>query len=131
MAEKETPHITERLNWLFENVRKPDGSKYTNQEVEDETEALGLRVGATAVWKIRNGQTQNPGYLTLRSLANLFRVPVTFFYDGILSVEEEARLKSNPAVLSPNEIALRTIELDESQRQAVLAVIEAMRKRNQ
>lgn len=130
MDDQEIPHITERLNWLFENIRKADGSKYTNQDIEDETERLGIRVGATAVWKIRNAQTQNPGYLTLRAIASIFKVPVTFFFEGLLTPEESERLKSYLQFASSQEIARRTIDLDENERRALLTIIEAMRKRS-
>ena len=127
-TEDALPHIAGRVNWLFDHVRKNDGSCYTMAEIETAATALGYVLSKTALWKIRRGHTVNPGYLTVQALAHVFQVPVTFFYKGLLTPAEEARVQFSLAAPTAQEIGLRTMDLEEEQRQALLGLINVMPK---
>ena len=118
--------LAERVDWLFRNKTKPDGSEYTFHEAEEGTARVGHRVTSTGIWKIRRGDTQNPGYLALRSLARFFGVPIDYFYDDNLN--EEALQRYQMAASFQREgvaqIALRASQLDDEVQQTILAMIE-------
>ena len=77
--EKIPQTLSDRVNWLFENIRPDDVHEYTYQEVENATRELGHPVTGTYIWKMRKGQAQKPNWLILRTLAQFFKVPITFF----------------------------------------------------
>jgi transcriptional regulator with XRE-family HTH domain len=41
----------------------------------------GEQVSHTTIWKLRNGQAQNPQQCLIEALAQTFGVPATFFFD--------------------------------------------------
>ncbi len=118
--------LAERVDWLFRTFTKPDGTEYTYQEVEEGTQRLGHRITATGVWKIRHGETVNPGYLALRSLARFFSVPVDVFYEDELSEEQLRRYQLAASLQNPNveQIALRASRLHEDVQQTLLDMIQ-------
>lgn len=128
MVEQAPQQLHERLDWLFKKVTKAGGTEYTYQEVEAGTEAGGYRVTAAAIWKIRKGETQNPGYRVLQTLARFFAVDEAFFYAATLTQEdlERARLAASLRERGVDEIALRSAELDQSGRDAILQMLRYM-----
>lgn len=123
--------IGQKVEWLFKNILKADGSQYTNQEVEEGTEKLGYKVTVPTIWKIRHDKTRNPGYLTLRALALFFRVEPTFFYEDELSLEELTEIKRRSIYMNSqvSEIALRASELDQKGRDFVLDMIKYIQQK--
>lgn len=116
--------VAERLDSIFKMYTKPDGSEWSHQEVESGTEGLGKRVTAGAIWKIRNGHTTNPGYLTLRVIARFFGVEPGIFYGD--PDEFRRRMHEDHATLRDpdiREIARRADRLDEKGRKAVLDLV--------
>lgn len=117
--------LAERLDWLFQTVRRPDGSNFSYQDVEDGTDALGYRLTTTAVWKIRSGQTTNPGYLALRVLSRFFAVPDGFFYAEELTPDDMERMRI-AAILKEQgagEIAFRAVEIGTAGQEALLTML--------
>lgn len=117
-----------RLTWLFQHVTKQGGVEYTLQEVADGTAQLGHRVTVSAIWKIRNGVTQKPSYLTLQTLAQFFNVSAGFFYDPELTGTDldEAELAAVMRDEGVKNIALRSSQLDEAGRKAILNMLNYM-----
>lgn len=128
MEEQAPRQLHERLDWLFKKVTKPGGTEYTYQEVETGTEVGGYRVTAAAIWKIRKGETQNPGYRVVQTLARFFGVDESFFYAATLTQEdlERARLAASLRERGVDEIALRSADLDQSGRDAILQMLRYM-----
>jgi transcriptional regulator with XRE-family HTH domain len=123
--------ISRRVEWLFKSFLKPDGSEYNHHEVEEGTAALGHRVTAGAIWKIRHGHTPNPGFLTLRALAQFFGIKPGFFYEDGLNECDLEQIKSE-AVLRDSkvqEIALRASELAPEDRDVILGMIRLIARR--
>ena len=77
--------LADKLDHLFGTYRRPDGKKYTYDDVEQGT---GGEVSHTYVWKLHKGQAANPGYRKLAALAAFFGVPITYFYDVSPAAEE-------------------------------------------
>jgi transcriptional regulator with XRE-family HTH domain len=75
MTEQEG-NLAEKLEKLFEEVRKPDGSKYTQTEVVEGTNGVLTRV---YLWKLRKGHATNPGFHIIKALADFFGVDTNYF----------------------------------------------------
>ncbi len=114
--------LTEKINWLFENIRHPNGKEYTYMEVEERTSASGYRVSAPYIWNLRKGKSDNPSWLILRGLAQFFGISVTYFYDDHLNDDKLLRVKLEAAMQNDEvqEIAIRVTKMEESQRHSLL-----------
>jgi transcriptional regulator with XRE-family HTH domain len=85
MTEQED-NLAEKLEKLFDEVRKPDGSKYTQTEVVEGTNGVLTRV---YLWKLRTGRATNPGFHIIKALADFFQVDTNYFSENKESTTEE------------------------------------------
>jgi transcriptional regulator with XRE-family HTH domain len=118
--------LAEKIDLLFKTIKKPDGSQYTYQEVEEGT---GKAITGAYVWKLRTGKAENPSYKVLKVLSDFFEVPVSFFFEEV-SEEYLQNLKLATQLREDGvqHIALRAGDLDEAGKRAVLEMIEYVRK---
>lgn len=119
-AKKET--FAEKLNRLFEEKRKPDGTQYTQTEVIESTKGVLTRV---YLWKLLTGRASNPGFRVIQALAEFFGIDPNYFFESdeiktALATDNQKR----DAFL--DQIALRAPELDDDAKQAVLLMIESI-----
>lgn len=119
--------LADKIDQLFRTFVRPDGREYTYKEVERGT---GRAVTDAYIWKLRMGKASNPSYRILKALADFFQVPVTYFFEDDVSPEylEELKLAAKLRQQNVAEIALRVADLDERGRQAVLEMVEYVRK---
>lgn len=113
-----------KLNRLFEERMKPDGSRYTQAEVVEASNGALTRV---SLWRLRTGQAANPSYQTVQALARVFGVtPGYFFEEGKKNASESYKVQKRDALV--DKIAMRSAQLDEDGKQAVLYMIESITK---
>ena len=122
-----------KVEWLFQNHTRPDGSPYSLREVEEGAAQLGHRISAASLRKIRQGQTRNPGYRAVVVLARFFGVSVTWLMEDAGGVEDAcsplppsadvALLSATPEV---TEIARRVSCFDTEVQRAVLALVDCL-----
>lgn len=120
--------IAERLDWLFTNIRHPSGREYMYLEIQSATEEKGRKVAASYIGKLRRGEKDSPAWDIVDVLAQVFNVPITFFYTHTLNEEYLERIKIATAIQvnGVGEIALRAKQLNPDQRKAILTVIDGM-----
>lgn len=121
--ENETPSVADLVNLLFEVIRRPDGKRYTEQQVSEKTGIYDKTINA-----IRTGKTSNPGIITIRKLSNFFEVPLNYFNATSLAecygILEQKRDNDNIPSSPFNEIALRSMHLSERTQRDVLLILE-------
>jgi len=126
MKTKEESFAT-KLNRLFEEKRKPDGSPYTQTEVVESAKGILTRV---YLWKLRKGTATNPGLHVIQALAKFFGVAPSYFLENeVLRTEHSKRNQKRDAVV--DRIALRSSQLDDKGKQAVIYMIESILKSKQ
>ncbi|MDD5369134.1 MAG: helix-turn-helix transcriptional regulator [Anaerolineaceae bacterium] len=112
--------LAKKLDTLFETVTKPDGSRYTQEEVIRGTGGVLTRV---YLWKLRTGRARNPSFNTMKAIASFFGVDPSYFFEsenkGIEQAQEDDLV---------NKIAFRSSELDKEGKQAVLQMIDYILK---
>lgn len=106
------PTFSDRLNLLFRTKLREDGREYTHEEV---ARAAGLSVAAIS--KLRHGQINEPKRNVIANLATFFGVSPNFFFTN-----EEQATPSRGTTL--DMIVLRTAELSEGGKQALLGMLE-------
>ena len=73
--------LADKLNWLIDRAHPADRGPYTNAEVAELIEKItGEEVSYTQIWKLRNGQAQNPQMRLIEAMAKTFGVPAAFFF---------------------------------------------------
>jgi transcriptional regulator with XRE-family HTH domain len=111
--------LAERLEKLFDEVRKPDGKKYTQAEVVAGTQGVLTRV---YLWKLRTGRAANPSFHVVQALAGFFGVDVDYFARSEADAAEEATRAPTGRYFA--EICDRAARLDERGRKAILDLID-------
>jgi transcriptional regulator with XRE-family HTH domain len=90
----------------------------------------GEEVSYTTVWKLRNGQAQNPQKRLIEALARTFGVPPAFFFDdyneqaGLLQEQVELLALVRDAQITGAQLRA-ILELSPQARQAIADLVEA------
>ena len=123
MKDKKESFAT-KLNRLFADRRKLDGTQYTQTEVAEASNGMLNRV---YLWRLRKGKAPNPGIREIQFLASFFGVDPSYFFESdelkVASVIEN--LKRDTMI---NQIALRSSELDDSRKKTILLKIDSILK---
>jgi transcriptional regulator with XRE-family HTH domain len=133
-GEKSTPvlrTLADKVNWLIDRAHPAGRGPFSNNEVADLiTKATGEEISYTTIWKLRNGQAQNPQKRLIEALARTFGVPPAFFFDDY---DEQASLLQDQVELLAlvrdariSSAQLRAIlELSPQARQAIIDLVQA------
>jgi transcriptional regulator with XRE-family HTH domain len=74
-------HIAQKFEALLEIYRRPDGRKWSGQEID---EATGGVVSRSYVTNLRKGRIENPGYEKMRAIAKAMGfAPEVWFEEGL------------------------------------------------
>ncbi len=125
-----------KLEHLFQTVLKPDGSRYTENDVEIMTTEMGERVSATYVHRLRHGHSKNPSYDKIKILSRFFGVSPSYFFDEDEDEDEDETLSapvvSRPLQLDLSEIRARVTDVeDEVTKDVLLSILTAIQKTRQ
>ena len=111
--------LADRLEKLFETVRKADGSRYTQTEVVEGTHGVLTRV---YLWKLRTGRATNPGFQIIKSLADFFQVDTNYFTQS--EVDAAGETVARPAGRYLQAILERAGQLDDKAQKAILDMLD-------
>ena len=115
--------FAERLNTLLELKRKPDGSKYTQEEIVQSARGVLSRA---YLWKLRTGRAKNPGFQVVQALADFFAVDIHYF-----TAEEAAGVEMIDQAREDewlNQITVRSSMLGREGKLALLSMIDFILK---
>jgi transcriptional regulator with XRE-family HTH domain len=74
-------HIARKLEGLLETYRRPDGRRWSGQEID---EATGGIVTRSYVTNLRKGRIENPGFEKMKAIAKAMGfAPEVWFEDGV------------------------------------------------
>jgi transcriptional regulator with XRE-family HTH domain len=112
--------LRDLVNFLFDNVLRPDGRPHTTQEVTDH-----VRISHATINQLRTGRSKNPTLPTLQELCRFFEVPLSFFecqtYDECYAVLADKPEAQTEGVA---EIAFRASRLSAQAQRDILKVIQ-------
>ncbi|MEU9132012.1 helix-turn-helix domain-containing protein [Kitasatospora sp. NPDC048540] len=126
------PTLSDRIDRLFQVVRRPSGEPYSHEEVARACrEASGETFSATYLWQLRTGRRDNPTKRHLESLAQFFQVPPSYFFDDEQSdkITEELALLGAMRNAGVREVALRAVTLSPEGLGTISDMIEAIARR--
>lgn len=124
--------LADKVNWLIDQAHPAGRGPYSLEELSDLIErSTGEKVSYTTIWKLRNGQAQNPQKRVIEALAKTFGVPTAFFFDdydpqAIGLLQEQVEMLALIRDSGITAVQLRAIaSLPDDARQAVVSLIEA------
>ena len=122
--------FAKKLERLFQTVRKPDGTAYTEIEVQAGAAKIGERITHTYVRRLRDGTSQNPSYEKIKALSRFFGVSPNYFF---AEEEEEAALAASAGSadmeLRMESIAMRADQVeDEALKEAMLQMLSIIKE---
>jgi transcriptional regulator with XRE-family HTH domain len=92
-ARSETLHVAQRFERLLDAYRRPDGSRWTGQQLDEATSGIVTR---SYVTNLRKGRIENPGYEKMLAIASAMGFPPALWFedalgDGIQAAPEEGQ----------------------------------------
>jgi transcriptional regulator with XRE-family HTH domain len=110
--------LADKVNWLIDQAHPAGRGPYTNNEVADLIKkTTGEEISYTQIWKLRNGQAQNPQMRLIEAMARTFGVPAAFFFPEF--GEEQAGLLQEQVELLA---MIRDARVDAEQLRAILGL---------
>ena len=110
--------LADKVNWLIDRAHPAGRGPYTNNEVADLIEkTTGEQISYTQIWKLRNGQAQNPQMRLIEAMAKTFGMPAAFFFSEF--DEKQAGLLQEQVELLA---MIRDARVDAGQLRAILAL---------
>ena len=93
MSSEGIPGLAEKLNHLFATVPAPTKSGlYSNDTAALALEERGVTVSGVHLSHLRSGRRDNPSARLLAALADLFGVPIGYFFDDTMEDQINAEL---------------------------------------
>ena len=80
-AEPGVPGLSPKLEHLFTLVPRSTGGRYTNETAAHALAEAGVKVSSVHLSHLRSGRRNNPSARLLAALAELFGVPIGYFFD--------------------------------------------------
>ena len=84
-------HVAQRFEHLLDTFRRPDGSRWTGQQLDEATDGV---VARSYVTNLRKGRIENPGYEKMRAIAKAMGFsPEEWFEDALADVAQAATVE--------------------------------------
>lgn len=135
VAERGLAHLAERLNFLFDYVPNPDGGRYSNTEVATGLQANGVPTTPTYMSQLRSGTRDNPSATIVAGLADLFGIPLTYFFDEQVASDTQNELATMTAMRDSRVRAVLTRAVgasdDDGLNRALHRALETMRNEDE
>ncbi|GAB2575961.1 hypothetical protein GCM10027168_06160 [Streptomyces capparidis] len=124
--------LAQRIDRLFDLVRRPDRQQYTHEEVARACRAAtGESFSATYLWQLRTGRRDNPTKRHLEALAQFFQVPPAYFFDDEQGerVAREVELLGALRDAGVRDVALRAVNLSPEALGTISDLIDVIARR--
>lgn len=109
--------LAEKINKLFDRIRKPNGKPYSSAEVAAWCQERGVKTFSRAYLAyLRNGQRTNPTQQHLAALARFFDVSPAYFFDDKQSALISAQMDLAVALRNSDVRAVALRDLAETLR---------------
>jgi transcriptional regulator with XRE-family HTH domain len=137
MAEQGRRTLAQRLDHLFDTVRRADGQEYTNEHVANAVSAKGVTISQSYIWQLRKQKKDNPTLKHLQALADFFGVPPAYFFDDAVAGQIDAQIEAlraereNSGAPEVRMMAMRAGELSPDRRRQVMELLDVVYKLEQ
>ena len=123
---QDAQEIAAKINYLLSNYPKPNGERYSFQEVEDATNG---EVHNSWLSKLASGQSTRPGLKVITALTRVFGVDPGFWFKDLDQWLKEKQEAEQNGEAFYNRIALRAKSLPPQAQGMLEDIIESYEKR--
>lgn len=92
------PGLADKLNHLFATVPRSEGGLHTNETAAHALNDAGATVSSVYLSHLRSGRRNNPSARLLAAVAQVFGVPIAYFFDADLEERVNAELATLAAL---------------------------------
>ena len=131
MSGEGIPGLAEKLNHLFATVPTPTRSGlYSNDTAARALEERGVTVSGVHISHLRSGRRDNPSARLLAALAELFGVPIGYFFDTTMEdrINDELEALSALKDSRAKSLMLRAQGVSPASMEHLEAILERIRK---
>jgi transcriptional regulator with XRE-family HTH domain len=93
-------HIAQKIEALLEMYRRPEGRRWSGQEID---EATGGIVTRSYITNLRKGRIENPGFEKLKAIAKVMDFPPELWFEEGSGLNDGAVIDPGPGHLSVAE----------------------------
>ena len=86
-------HIAQKFEGLLEMYRRPDGRRWSGQEID---EATGGIVTRSYITNLRKGRIENPGFEKLKAIAKVMDFPPELWFEESPGLRDGAPIDPVP-----------------------------------
>ncbi len=125
------PGLADKLNHLFATVPAPTRSGlYSNDSAARALEERGVTVSGVHISHLRSGRRDNPSARLLAALADLFGVPIGYFFDTTMEDRINAELDALSALKDSRakSLMMRSQGVSPESMEHLEAILERIRK---
>ena len=105
--------IAQKFEHFLDTYRRPDGSRWGGQDLDDATGGIVTR---SYVSNLRKGRIENPGFEKLRAIAKAMNFPPELWFEDVENLSEVSGSRPSWFVDSEDNLALLDEELVEALR---------------
>lgn len=130
----EKSELSEKLNKLFEIMRKPNAPALSNAAAAEAiTRKTGVSISPAYLWQLRSGIKTNPTVQHLRAIATFFGVPASYLIDSGMDPEIDAQLNLLQALRDSGvrDLAMRASGLTPQALTSLAAMVDHARQLEQ
>lgn len=131
MAEDGIPGLADKLDHLFATVPGPGrNGRYSNDTAAKALGDRGITVSGVHISHLRSGRRNNPSARLLAAIAELFEVPIGYFFDPELEKRVIAELGALTAMRDPRakELMRKAQRLSPESMDILEAIIDQLRR---
>src|SRR5215216_6051301 len=106
-------HIAQKFKGLLEMYRRPDGRRWSGQEIDEATDGIVTR---SYVTNLRKGRIENPGFEKLKAIAKVMDFPPELWFEESPDLKIGASIDHVPGHMSLAEKTNRLFEVIKNDR---------------
>ena len=123
--------IATKLNFLLDNFRKEDGSRYTGSDIEAWSKSANVApntvpIEQSWVWKLSHAQAERPSLPALMTISSFFGIDPTFW---VKPLDQDLKLQTwlEGCDEKVRMLALKLVDLSPPNLEIVASLVDAMR----
>ncbi len=122
---------SERLRWLFDNVKDSDGRKLNQATIVARVNDLGVELSESQLSALVRGKSTNPSFALVNALCRAFGVKMTVFSeeDGLSALQAELALMEAIKRREISYLALRASELDREELEQITNIVDLLTRK--
>lgn len=131
VAEDGIPGLADKLNHLFATAPGPGrNGRYSNDTAAKALGDHGITVSGVHISHLRSGRRNNPSARLLAAIAELFEVPIGYFFDPELEERVTAELGALTAMRDPRakELMRKAQGLSAESMDVLEAIVDRLRR---